>query len=349
MSVNVTDKEEEAGHETLLLGGASTLYVSPGNIYVTCPDWSGTSGETSIHRIHVDQGKIEYHATGQVPGSLLNQFSLDENGEYLRVATTVWDWQSSGGERRANSVYVLDQALDIFGRLENVAPDETIHSARFMGDRCYLVTFEQIDPLFVIDLADPGRPQVLGELVMPGYSDYLHPYDQNHLIGIGMLDSRVKISLYDVTNPARPKEMSTFLAGEGGGDRDGAWSYTYTAVLDDHRALLFDRERGLMVLPVSIENAEIGSGSPSWDPAASYSASRWQGAYVFDVSLRGGLKLAGRISHYAGPGSDYESCYRCAIKRSLYIGQVLYTISDQQIGLHHLETLAEIGEITLAE
>lgn len=361
MSVNVMDPDREAGHETLLLGGASTVYVSPGNIYVTCPDWSGTQGKTSIHRIHIDQGRIEYHATGEVPGSLLNQFSLDEQGEYLRVATTVWDWASWDQERRYNNLYVLDQALDIFGRLENMARDETIHSARFMGDRCYLVTFEQTDPLFVIDLADPGHPRVLGELVMPGYSDYLHPFDQNHLIGIGMLDSRVKISLYDVTDPASPKEMSTFLAGESSGA--GAWSWSYTAVLSDHRAFLFDRERALLVLPVGIDSSRLVNDTGSADSVMAYNASHWQGAYVFKVTLEGGLELAGRISHYNGrtggpevtpsdpssSDSDYQSFYRCAIRRSLYIGEVLYTISDQQIGLNDLATLAQIGEITLAE
>ena len=317
LSVNVIDDDEEAGHETLLVGGASTVYVSPDNIYITFPEWAAASGKTSIHRIRIDQGRIEYQATGKVPGSLLNQFSLDEQGEYLRVATTDWNWDESAGSRQDNNLYVLDQSLDIFGRLENVAPDESIHAARFMGDRCYLVTFEQTDPLFVIDLADPGHPAVLGELVMPGFSDYLHPYDQNHLIGVGMLDSSVKISLYDVTDPTRPSEMSTYLVGDSTGNGPNGWSWASTPVLYDHRAFLFDRERGLLVLPVSIESWVDGGpseGGPMEDGIAVSSdcnGSSWQGAYVFDISLEGGLELAGRISHYAGertaPGSSAPS------------------------------------------
>ncbi len=369
LSVNVFDDDEEAGHETLLVGGASTVYVSPDNIYITFPDWSDASGKTSIHRIRIDQGRIEYQATGKVPGSLLNQFSLDEQGGYLRVATTDWNWEESSQARQDNNVYVLNQSLDIFGRLENVAPGESIHAARFMGDRCYLVTFEQTDPLFVIDLADPGHPAVLGELVMPGFSDYLHPYDETHLIGIGMLNSSVKISLYDVTDPAHPSEMSTYLVGDGTGNGP---SWASTPVLYDHRAFLFDRERGLLVLPVSTESwgYRVPSEGESMEDgiavSSAYNGSSWQGAYVFDVSLEKGLELAGRISHYAGENgsgefhpepwypdqdgasySEYESFYRCAIERSLYIGDVLYTISDQQIGMNHLETLAEIGEISL--
>ena len=347
MSVNVTNSDEEARHQTLLVGSASTVYVSPDNIYVTFPDWSATSGKTSIHRIHVDLGRIEYHATGEVPGSLLNQFSMDESGGYLRVATTDWNWAteaSSAAPRQDNNVYVLDQDLDIFGRLENVAPNETIHAARFMGHRCYLVTFEQTDPLFVIDLTDPGHPQILGELVMPGYSDYLHPYDENHLIGIGMLGSSVKISLYDVTDTGSPEEMSTYLVG--GDSNDGGWSST--PVLDDHRAFLFDRERGLLVLPVSSDRTVYRESKDM----GYYDFSSWQGAYVFDVSLNDGLELRGRISHCSGetggsPDTDYELYYGSAIERSLYIGDVLYTISYRQIGMNDLETLAEIGEISL--
>jgi inhibitor of cysteine peptidase len=372
MSVNMIDKDEEAGHETLLVGGASTVYVSPDNIYITFPEWRDASGQTSIHRIHIDQGRIEYQATGKVPGSLLNQFSLDEQGEYLRVATTDWNWEETARARQDSNLYVLDQSLDIFGRLENVAPGESIHSARFMGDRCYLVTFQQTDPLFVIDLADPGHPAVLGELVMPGFSDYLHPYDETHLIGVGMLDSSVKISLYDVTDPGHPREMSTYLVGDGTDDDPDGWSWASTPVLYDHRAFLFDRERGLLVLPVSIQGTvyrgpvEGESVEDGIAVATAYNGSSWQGAYVFDISLEEGLELAGRISHYAGANgsgefrpdppssyseessySDYESFYRCAIERSLYIGDVLYTISDHQIGMNDLKTLAEIGAISL--
>ncbi len=353
MSVNVADKETEAAHETLLLGGASTVYVSLSNIYVTFPTWSGASGGTSIHRLHINQGRIDYHATGDVPGSLLNQFSLDERGEYLRVATTVWNRNVSPAQaRQTNNVYVLDQALDITGHLENLAPGESIHSARFMGSRCYLVTFQKVDPLFVIDLADPLHPAILGELKITGYSDYLHPYDENHIIGIGKEAAAaeegdfawyqgVKISLFDVSNVAHPVEIAKYQIGDRGTD---------SPVLSDHKAFLFDRSRNLLVLPVSlaqIDRQQYPEEIPSW----AYGTTVWQGAYVFDVSLEQGLSLRGRIAHW--PDRDSASngggtALECAIERSLYIGDVLYTISDAQIGLNDLATLAEIGRISLA-
>jgi inhibitor of cysteine peptidase len=355
MSVNTVNDDEEPVHETLLLGSASTIYVSPSNIYVTFTEWSTGSEKTSIHRIHIDEGRIEYHATGEVPGRLLNQFSMDENGEYFRVATTIgyaWDHVA----KSTSKVFVLDQTLDIVGRLENLAPGEQIYSARFMGSRCYLVTFKKVDPLFVIDLTNPTQPRVLGELKITGYSDYLHPYDENHVIGIGKEASDqgdfawyqgVKISLFDVSDVANPKEIAKYEIGDRGTD---------SPVLNDHKAFLFDRSKNLLVLPVSvaeIDPSQYPSGVPSWG----YGEVVWQGAYVFDISLTGGLELRGRISHCAEMGipvhgssaiwssnSGYDSCW---IERSLYIGNVLYTISDQMIGMNDLETLEKIGGISL--
>jgi inhibitor of cysteine peptidase len=353
MSVNMVNDDEEPVHETLLVGSASTIYVSPSNIYVTFPDWSSGSGKTSIHRIHIDEGQIEYHATGEVPGSLLNQFSMDEQGEYFRVATTAWN-ASTFEAQQSNNVYILDQKLDIYGRLENLAPGEQIHSARFMGSRCYLVTFKKVDPLFVIDLTDPAQPKVLGELKITGYSDYLHPYDENHVIGIGKEAiaaeegnfawyQGVKISLFDVSDVANPKEIAKYEIGDRGTD---------SPVLYDHKAFLFDRSKNLLVLPVNvaeIDPSDYPGGVPSW----AYGESVWQGAYVFDISLERGLELKGKITHCTSkPLPSWSSSfdwdtYRCSIERSLYIGNVLYTISDQQIGMNDLETLKEIGEINL--
>ncbi len=361
ISVNVSDKDEEASHETLLVGSASTVYVSPGNIYVTYPDWSGTSGQTSVHRIHIDQGRIEYQATGEVPGSLLNQFSMDESGRYFRVATTIWNANESSFQgSHTNNVYVLDGNLDISGRLEGLAPGEQIHSARFMGSRCYLVTFQKVDPLFVIDLTDPAQPRVLGELKITGYSDYLHPYDENHIIGIGKETEAaeegnfawyqgVKVSLFDVSDVANPIEIAKYEIGDRGTD---------SPVLYDHKAFLFDASRNLLVLPVSeakIDSSQYAGEIPSW----AYGNIVWQGAYVFDISLQG-LALRGKVTHCGdlgsasgrtstspGSSSSWQTYQDCSIERSLYIGNVLYTISDRQIGLNDLETLAEIGEISL--
>ncbi len=154
---------------------------------------------TVVHRISIAGGKIKHKASGEVPGHVLNQFSMDEFNGYFRITTTT-EW----GNRARNHVYVLDEELYVVGKLENLAPTERIYSARFMGNRLYLVTFRIKDPLFVIDLKNVNTPTVLGELVIPGYSDYLHPYDENHIIGVGR-NSGVKMALFDVSDPKKSK------------------------------------------------------------------------------------------------------------------------------------------------
>jgi uncharacterized secreted protein with C-terminal beta-propeller domain len=157
---------------------------------------------------------MEYDASGRVSGSVLNRYSMDEYEGYFRIATTT-GWGTSS----LNRVYVLDGTLSVAGALENLAQGERIYSARFMGNRCYLVTFRQVDPFFVIDLSDPSQPKLLGELKITGYSDYLHPYDENHIIGIGKetdagLYQGLKISLFDVSDVSNPKEIAKYEIGE---------------------------------------------------------------------------------------------------------------------------------------
>src|SRR5207247_4143430 len=120
-------------------------------------------------------------------GTILNQYSMDEAGGYLRVATTLGQWTPEGS-RTSAAVYVFDDLLNPVGSLTGLAEGERIFAARFLGDRAYLVTFRRVDPLFVMDVSDPRAPRVLGELKMPGVSDYIHPYDETHLIGVGMDD-----------------------------------------------------------------------------------------------------------------------------------------------------------------
>ncbi|MCH7647707.1 MAG: beta-propeller domain-containing protein, partial [Thaumarchaeota archaeon] len=138
--------------------------------------------KTIIHKISINKGEIEYVTMGSVPGRLLNQFSMDQSGDRFRVATTTEYYTQYQGTVRANAVYVLDEQLNIVGGLDQIAPGESIFSARFIGDRLYLVTFQQIDPFFVIDLST-DTPKILGELKITGFSNYLHPYDEEHIIG----------------------------------------------------------------------------------------------------------------------------------------------------------------------
>ena len=347
ISINIQEDSQEPAYETILLGASSNLYVSMNNIYLTFPVWGrdvGDVGGTSIHRIRIEGSVMNYTASGDVPGMVLNQFSMDEYAGYFRVATTTY------GQTTDNNVYVLDMSLNVTGSVTGLAPTETIYSARFMGERGYLVTFKKVDPLFVIDLSDPYNPRELGYLKVTGYSDYLHPYDENHIIGIGKETTDagefawyqgVKISLFDVSDVSDPVEISKLEIGDRGTDSPVLW---------DHKAFLFDRARNLMVMPIllaEVDQSEYPEGVPSW----AYGEPVYQGAYVFDISVDGGLQLEGRITHaenITDPEQGYYYYYSpFAVERSLYIDDVLYTISDAKIKMNNLENLDYINEVEL--
>jgi inhibitor of cysteine peptidase len=358
-ALNIKNDAQEPTHETIVLGGTSNIYVSQNNIYLTFPDYQWQEGEnmkTVIQRIKVDGQSITIEASGEVPGYILNQFSMDEHNSHFRVATTVhnYNWRTFAIEETSkNNVYVLDMNLDVVGKLEDLAPGEQIYSARFMGDRCYVVTFRNIDPLFVIDLSNPTAPTVLGQLKVTGYSGYLHPYDENHIIGIGKETDYdgtedfswyqgVKISLFDVSDVANPVEVAKYEIGDRGTD---------SPILYDHKALLFDKEKNLLVIPVTV--AEINASDyPDGVPDWAYGRQVWQGAYVFNISLDG-IEFRGGVTHLEDGALEnskyyYYGYYDYIVQRSLYIDDVLYTISSMKVKMNNLATLAEINAVDLS-
>jgi len=336
IAVNLNDAKQKPTVETFLLGATSSTYVSKDSIYLTAPG-------TNIHKISIKDGTIAYVANGLVSGYVLNQFSMDEYNGFFRIATS---------DGKSNNVFVLDGKLNIVGRLEGLAPGENLHSARFMGARAYLVTFKKVDPLFVIDLKNPQNPQVLGKLKIPGYSDYLHPYDETHLIGVGKETVEaekgdfawyqgVKLALFDVSNVSQPKEIAKIEIGDRGTD---------TPVLRDHKAFLFSRSRNLLVLPVLL--AKIDKAKyPQGVPPSTQGEFVWQGAYVFDITLDKGFVLRGGVTHLDNAadlmksGFYFSSPY--SVKRALYIDDVLYTLSDKMVKMNSLVDLKQMGVVKL--
>jgi uncharacterized secreted protein with C-terminal beta-propeller domain len=281
---------------------------------------------------------------------------MDEHDGYFRIATTigsVWDGEST------NNIYILDENLKRVSEIEDIAPGERIYSARFMGSKAYLVTFKKIDPFFTIDLSDPKNPQILGELKIPGYSDYLHPYDENHIIGIGKdtveLEEGemwswnfawyqgIKIALFDVSDFENPKEVSKIVIGDRGTD---------SPALHDHKAFLFDKEKELLVIPVRL--CEISDEIKEQNDGYTgniYGECTFQGAYVYKLNLDEGFEYQGRITH--GDENDLNNDYgwgywgSSTITRTLYIENVLYTISDNMVKMNNLNTLDEINSVSL--
>ncbi|OBR67936.1 hypothetical protein A7K91_18550 [Paenibacillus oryzae] len=343
------------------MGSGETVYASNRNLYVALsrfvPDKGGDyKQETVFHKFRLDNGQTVYLGQGSVPGALLNQFSMDEHGGYLRVALTNGNMWSTGKDTSVNNLYVLDEGLQISGKLEGLAPGERIYSVRFMGARAYMVTFRNVDPLFAIDLREPTKPAVLGQLKIPGYSDYLHPYDENHLIGFGKDTATVsnksgtgdnvtayyqglKMALFDVSDVSQPKEKFKELIGDRG---------TSSELLSNHKALLFSKSKGLLAFPVELY--EVKNKNLSGEEAATtYGEFVNQAAYVYGIDLEKGFTLRGTISHLAKEdllkSGYYGYDYSKAVRRILYAGNTLYTLSDAMLKANDLNSLSLRGSL----
>jgi len=252
-----------------------------------------------------------------------------------------------------NNVYVLDMNLSLVGKLENLAEGERIYSVRFMGDKGYIVTFRQVDPFFIIDLSNRAEPKVAGELKIPGYSSYLHPFDENHVIGLGKENNTVKLSFFDVTNVNAPTEIAKYIV-------EGDW--TDSEALQEPKAFLFDRQKELLVIPISITQYGVISPNIVVDSKGNeyyMQGGFFQGAYVFKLTLAGGFELRGNVTHQNITVMQYvidqnQNEYMAYVidsnlyvNRALYIGNTLYTVSNSKVQLNNLDTLALIAEVNL--
>lgn len=298
------DKPLTLGDGAATFAAGETIYASHENLYVATNRWLpqpffddigwrrniDNRYRTSIHKFSLTpDGPAVYEASGSVKGHLLNQFSLHEHDGHLFAAVT--NGSPWSADRQSESlIFALtqkDDVLAVVGSVGDMGRGERIYSVRYIGDRAYVVTFRQVDPLYVVDLADPTAPAVLGELKIPGYSAYLHPVGDGLLVGIGRdADDTGRIrgfkaSLFDVSDPARPAEIDTWtLAG------------AESVVEWDHRAFLWWAPEQLMIVPVSSWRNEVPSG-----------------AAVFEVTAERGLDYQGLITHSTEDFSFATDCY----------------------------------------
>lgn len=255
---SLSDPAEKSDSKAVF-GSSGICYVSEDNIYIT-ENYYGTADvtQTSVRKVSYHDGSLEGAGQTKIDGTLNDSFSIDEYNGYLRLVTTVDPVNSNAGinplngsglltdgvdEVSSNSLYILDENLEITGQISDLAKDERVYSARFMGDVGYFVTFKQVDPLFSLDLSDPSQPEIIGELKIPGFSEYLHPYGDGQLLGIGMdVDEEgvttegVKLSMFDISDPADVQEVSKYVL-------EGIYSsnagYNYKAVFVDVEKNLF--------------------------------------------------------------------------------------------------------------
>ncbi|MCK5085684.1 beta-propeller domain-containing protein [Candidatus Parcubacteria bacterium] len=306
--------------------------------------------KTVIHKIGINKGNLKYKTSGEVTGVVLNQFSMDESDGYFRIATTKnrsWSSFMDNDQRQSYSnLYVLNENMKVVGKVEELAKGERIYSVRFMQNRAYLVTFKRVDPLFVIGLDDPTKPVVLGELKVPGYSSYLHPYDETTLIGLGKetddngrVTGGIKLSLFDVSDVSNPKEIDKFVLG----DRN-----SNSIAINEHKAFLFSKDKNLLVIPVTMQEDVVEVQKSVifeedmiiMPPVRKY----FNGAAIFNINKKG-FELKGKIDH---SNDDNKSWNRNSnVQRSLYIDNVLYTLSNKYLKANGLNDLNEIKSVEL--
>jgi len=308
-----------------ILSDGRTVYASRTSLYVATERFDRRldatrpipETTTAIHRFDISRpDQTSYRASGAVPGVLLGQWSLSERSGVLRVATTeqpVW-WGGPQTESESAVVTLGERggALVQLGKVGGLGKGERIYSVRFVGDTAYVVTFRQVDPLYTVDLSVPSLPAVRGELKIRGYSAYLHPLGDDLLLGVGQdatAEGRVlgtQVSLFDVSDLRRPRRLDTFSLGV-------SWSEAES----DHHAFLWWPRTRTAVLPLQETRAAPFAGA---------------------VGLRigrTGISELGRVSHPKGAAS--------AIRRSVVVGDTLYTVSEEGVGASSLSTLAELG------
>jgi uncharacterized secreted protein with C-terminal beta-propeller domain len=305
--LDIADDRPDEISATSVVGWRTKIYASADAMYLASDsaDWDPVLGSLSdVVKFTLGSDEVPLAASARVAGDVLNSFSMDEYGQYFRVATT-----ENGQSGYDNQVSVLDQVgseLRLVGSVAGIAPGEQIYSARFVGDRAYLVTYLQTDPLFTLDMSDPTAPTVAGELVIPGFSNYLQPIDATHLIGLGRATDSYgetnlpQLSLFDVSDIANPRRTAVYTIDDANGTR-------YSIADEDHHAFAYFPAQGILAFPVR-----------EYDNTMNRYQARTE---VVHVDLSDGFSRLGGMVH---PGYGWTL-------RAVRIGQVLFSISDEHV------------------
>lgn len=302
-SVDLGEPSEVYDSKAVFTKGGQ-VYVSNENIYWYETEWMDDT-TTNIRKLSYKDGVIEAVAAEEIGGYINDSFSIDEYDGYLRVVTTEGD---------NNNVFVMDEELAVVGEITDLAKDERVYSARFMGETGYFVTFRETDPLFSVDFSDPENPEIIGELKIPGFSEYLHLYEEGRLLGIGMdadeetgVTGGVKLSMFDISNPTDVKETDTYIM-ENVYSADVFW---------DYKAALIDAKKNVI-------------GFSAYEDKENY--------YVFSYSDNTGFQ---KEMEEQVNGSGYQST------RGLYIEDILYVVKGNIIESYNMLGYEKIDDIII--
>lgn len=320
-----------------VLGSNEEVYASQKNIYVTSGYYKDNERKTQIKRFSIDGTEIAENGSFIVDGYLLNQFSMDEHNGYFRVVTernqTYSGMYNSISNVTSAGLYIFDSNLELVGKTENVANGENVKSVRFDGDIAYFVTFRQTDPLFTVDLSDPTSPKILSELKIPGFSEYLHPFGNNLLLGFGRevdpesgIDNGLKLTMFDVTDKTNVTEISTFIFAD---------ENSYSMAEHDHKAIFVDVERKIIGIPYIIYNSDDFDGDVLQE---------YYHLFKYDEENKTFTSLKRlEMSEY-----DLEQITPNDVNtRGLYIDNFFYIVSANEIYSYNYKTFENVGYINL--
>lgn len=368
MTISVMDiNSNDAVNSETVMGGGSTVYMSLNALYIVKPvyyywpvsigmtdeiptDGSGSAEatkapepeepKTAVYKYDLVGKTVQYAGTGEVKGDILNQFSMDEFNGNFRIATTLWTENGT-----VNNVYILDKNMNNTGSVENLAPGERIYSVRFSGNTGYVVTFRNMDPLFVLDLSNPSNPKVTGELKIPGFSNYLHPVGDGLLLGLGVETNEVyikdengkeivtgfqtgglKLSLFDVSDPYNPLEIDTLVIGKQG---------SYSEAQYNHKAFTWWPEKNAALFSAQINNSVGYNDYNSWQ----------EGAVIVNIINRQ-LSLKGIMPTDNNQGI-YWSYYTPT--RVTYINNTVFYMQMGLLKTYDYDTMLPIGKLMISE
>ena len=309
--------------ETLsLLGSSDCIYCTTDTLYVLRHQYWEDDDQvraTEIYAFSLQGTDLALQSSGTVPGIVEDQYAIDRSGDFLRVTSTDYDYKK---DVDVSSLYVLNKNLEIVGALKDFAPDEQVKSTRFLGNTAYVVTFRNTDPLFAIDLSDPAKPAILGEVKLPGFSEYLHPISDTLLLGVGYAGDEqnanydcVKLSLFDISDPKAPKETDSHIIKQAQSD-----------VNFDPRAFVFDSERSVFGMPVSYSIFD--------------SNRNWRGTnYVYKTFAVKNGKFTGEKAYLRGSvdGYHYDTFFR-----GTYIENKVYTLTESTVKEFDMESCKKL-------
>jgi len=357
LAVNMSNNQPATASTIVSMPGA--VYASAKALYISVPHqhqsgtgWyrgmSNVQEASTVHKfvLNPKEATAGYAGSGVVKGRVLNQFSMDEYQDHLRIATTNGRVPSPTVHSTLSILQQQGGALVLTGAVDNLAPKEDIRSVRFDGGRSFMVTFKKTDPLFVFDLSNPRKPQVLAELKIPGFSTYMHMMDEHHLLTIGYDANEqgsfawftgVMLQIFDVSNLKNPMLIHKEVIGTRGSS---------SAALNNHLAFNYFAPKDLLAIPMTVCEGSSGGGSYGKDMTFS-------GLMVFDTTAQSGFSRRGQVSHPAGSDitcSNWWTNAKSQVERSIIMDDYVFSVSKSLIKVNSLKDLpTDLVSLSIAD